>query len=72
MSRSRVPWPVLALICARIFAQAPPPAFEVASIRTGAPFLMDLLRSGDLGFDVNTQANTGRALDSICITEACE
>jgi len=44
--------PALVLAGSLLFAQAPGPAFEVASIRTGAPFSMDLLRSGGIGMKV--------------------
>jgi uncharacterized protein (TIGR03435 family) len=52
MIRERVPWGLLAAGCGLLCGQIPPPAFEVASIRTGAPFSMDLLRSGGIGMKV--------------------
>ena len=43
------------ICCGLAFAQAPvdKPQFEVASIRTGAPFSMELLRSGGVGMKIN-------------------
>jgi uncharacterized protein (TIGR03435 family) len=52
MIRWRVRQALLAAGCGLLFGQAAPPAFEVASIRTGAPFSMDLLRSGGIGMNI--------------------
>ena len=42
---------LIVLWCGPMFGQAP--VFEVASIRTGAPFTMDLLRSGGVGMKID-------------------
>src|SRR5215469_11485042 len=52
MTCPRAPLLLLIFACRILFAQAPGPAFEVASIRTGAPFSMDLLRSGGIGMKI--------------------
>jgi uncharacterized protein (TIGR03435 family) len=48
----RAPLFLVLLDFSSLFGQAPPAAFEVASIRTGAPFSMDLLRSGGIGMKI--------------------
>lgn len=52
MTGSHAPLFFALLGCGLLVAQSPPPAFEVASIRTGAPFSMDLLRSGGIGMKI--------------------
>src|SRR5690348_9643425 len=52
MNRRLAGWSLLTLSVDLLLAQAPSPAFEVASIRTGAPFSMDLLRSGGIGMKI--------------------
>ena len=55
MRRSRIYLAVAALQCGLAVAQttAPGPHFEVASIRIGQPFSMELLRSGGVGMKIS-------------------
>ena len=52
MIRLHRPWAAFLLGIGSLFGQAPEASFEVASIRPGAPFSMELLRSGGIGMKV--------------------